>query len=65
MAAIGALRQRKPLVCMLSGLAFYLLYRWDLGEEPFPDFGQRPAVSPLVRHAADQKAGTGDGGAGK
>ena len=24
---IGALRNRKPLVCMLSGLAFYLLYR--------------------------------------
>ena len=24
---IGALRNRKPLTCMLSGLAFYLLYR--------------------------------------
>ena len=40
---IGALRHRKPLICMLSGLAFYLLYRWDLGEEPFPDFSQRSA----------------------
>lgn len=34
----GALRNRKPLICMLCGLAFYLLYRWDLGEEPFPGF---------------------------
>jgi hypothetical protein len=40
---IGALRHRKPLLCMLSGLAFYLLYRWDLGEEPFPDFSRRSA----------------------
>jgi hypothetical protein len=24
---IGALRNKKPLVCMLGGLAFYLLYR--------------------------------------
>ena len=39
----GALRNRKPLVCMLSGLAFYLLYRWDLTDEPFPDFSQRAA----------------------
>ena len=28
---------------MLSGLAFYLLYRWDMTSEPFPDFGQRAA----------------------
>jgi hypothetical protein len=40
---IGALRHRKPILCMLSGLAFYLLYRWDLGDEPFPDFSQRSA----------------------
>lgn len=40
---IGALRNRKPLTCMLSGLAFYLLYRWDLGDEPFPDFSKRAA----------------------
>ena len=25
---IGALRNKKPLICMLSGLAFYLLYCW-------------------------------------
>jgi hypothetical protein len=37
----GALRHRKPLICMLSALAFYLLYRWDLTDEPFPDFSRR------------------------
>jgi hypothetical protein len=40
---MGALRHKQPLVCMLSGLAFYLLYRWDLTDEPFPDFASRPA----------------------
>jgi hypothetical protein len=40
---IGALRNRKPLICMLSGLAFYLLYRWDIGGEAFPDFSCREA----------------------
>jgi hypothetical protein len=40
---IGALRNRKPLTCVLSGLAFYLLYRWDLGDEPLPDFSKRAA----------------------
>ncbi|KAL2137536.1 hypothetical protein VTI28DRAFT_9169 [Corynascus sepedonium] len=39
----GALRNKKPLICMLSGLAFYLLYRWDLTDEPFPDFSRRAA----------------------
>ena len=39
----GALRNKRPLICMLSGLAFYLLYRWDLGDEPFLDFSQRGA----------------------
>jgi hypothetical protein len=38
---IGALRNKKPLICMLGGLAFYLLCRWDLGDEPFPDFSKR------------------------
>jgi hypothetical protein len=38
---IGALRNRKPLICMLGGLAFYLLYRWDLSDEAFPDFSRR------------------------
>jgi hypothetical protein len=39
----GALRSRKPLTCLLSGLAFYFLVRWDLTPEPFPDFSSRPA----------------------
>jgi hypothetical protein len=39
----GALRNKRPLICMLSGLAFYLLYRWDLTDEPFPDFSRRSA----------------------
>jgi hypothetical protein len=39
----GALRNKKPVICMLSGLAFYLLYRWDLSGEPFPNFSQRSA----------------------
>ena len=40
---IGALCNKKPLICMLSGLAFYLLYCWDLSDEPFPDFSKRSA----------------------
>jgi hypothetical protein len=39
----GALRHRKPLTCLLGALAFYLLYRWDLTDEPFPDFSRRAA----------------------
>ncbi|KAM4067426.1 centromere DNA-binding protein complex CBF3 subunit [Hirsutella rhossiliensis] len=27
----GAYRNRNPLICILGGLSFYLLYRWDLG----------------------------------
>lgn len=38
----GALRSQDPLMCMLSALAFYLLFRWDLTKEPFPDFRTRP-----------------------
>jgi Centromere DNA-binding protein complex CBF3 subunit, domain 2 len=37
---IGALRNKNPLICMLSRLAFYLLCRWDLGDEVFPDFSK-------------------------
>jgi len=39
----GALRNRKPLLCPLGAFAFYLLCRWDLGGEPFPDFSKRSA----------------------
>ncbi len=35
----GALRSRDPDMCLLGALAFYLLFRWDLSPEPFPDFG--------------------------
>jgi hypothetical protein len=45
----GALRNRNPFICPISGLAFYL-FRWDLTPEPFPDFASRPA---LVRYPAD------------
>jgi hypothetical protein len=40
---IGALRNKKPLTCMLSGLAFYLLQRWGLSDESFPNFSKRSA----------------------
>ncbi len=39
----GALHHKDPLVCMLSDLAFYLLYRWGLTDKPFPDFASRRA----------------------
>ena len=35
----GALRSRDPEICLLGTLAFYLLFRWDLSPEPFPNFG--------------------------
>jgi hypothetical protein len=38
---IRALRNKKLLICMLSRLAFYLLYRWDLSKEAFLDFSKR------------------------
>lgn len=34
----GALRSRDPSICLLGTIAFYLLFRWDLSPEPFPDF---------------------------
>ncbi|KJZ70848.1 hypothetical protein HIM_09762 [Hirsutella minnesotensis 3608] len=39
----GVKRSRvvKYVICILGGLSFYLLYRWDLGTEPFPDFSRR------------------------
>ena len=54
----GALRNRKPPICMLSGLAFYLLFRWDLTPEPFPDFSSRPAWYKirLIKGGADRTA---------
>jgi hypothetical protein len=55
----GALRNRNPLICMLSGLAFYLLSRWDLTDEAFPDLSQRSAwydIKLLKGTARDPKA---------
>ena len=40
---IRALQNRKPLVYILNGLAFYLLYRQNLSTEPFLDFNRRLA----------------------
>jgi hypothetical protein len=44
---------------MLSGLAFYLLSRWDLTDEAFPDLSQRSAwydIKLLKGTARDPKA---------
>jgi hypothetical protein len=39
----GALRNRDPQICLLGGLAFHLLYHWDLTDEPFLNFSDHPA----------------------
>jgi Centromere DNA-binding protein complex CBF3 subunit, domain 2 len=38
---MGAFRNKDPLICPLGALGYYLLLRWDLTEEPFPDFMDR------------------------
>jgi Centromere DNA-binding protein complex CBF3 subunit, domain 2 len=38
---MGAFRNKDPFICPLRTLGFYLLYRWDLTDEPFPDFTER------------------------
>jgi hypothetical protein len=38
---MGALRNKDPFICPLGALGFYLLYRWDLTTEAFPDFSKR------------------------
>jgi len=56
---IRALHNKKPLICMLSGLAFYLLYYWDLSDEPFLDFSKRLAwynIRLIKSSARDRKA---------
>lgn len=40
---MGAMRNRNPQICLLSALGFYLLWRWDLTDEPFPDLSSRAA----------------------
>jgi hypothetical protein len=37
----GALWSCDPVICVLGAVAFYLLLRWDLTNEPFLDFGSR------------------------
>ena len=37
---IRALQNRKPLIYILSRLAFYFLYRQDFSIKPFPDFNR-------------------------
>jgi hypothetical protein len=39
---MGAFRNKDPFICPLGALGFYLLLRWDLTEEEFPDFTERP-----------------------
>jgi hypothetical protein len=34
----ACLRHRDPHGCLLNGLAFYFFWRWQMGEEPFPEF---------------------------
>jgi len=38
---MGAFRNKDPFICPLNALGSYLLYRWDLTEEAFPDFSER------------------------
>jgi len=56
----GALHNKDPQICLLGGLAFYLLYRWDLTDEPFPDVSARPAWYDIrLIKASAAGAGTG------
>ena len=38
---IKALQNKKPLICIFSGLAFYLLFYWDFSNKLFLDFNRR------------------------
>jgi hypothetical protein len=70
---MGALRNRDPFICPLGALGFYLLYRWDLTEEPFPDFTERSRwynirlllSSKAPREAADADADANTAAAAK
>jgi hypothetical protein len=39
---MGAFRNKDPFICAMGALGYYLLFRWDLTEEEFPDFTDRP-----------------------
>ena len=56
---IRALYNKKLLICMLSGLAFYLLYCWDFSNKPFSDFSKWLAqynICLIKSSARDHKA---------
>jgi hypothetical protein len=36
-----AFRHKDPVQCIVSSIAFYLFLRFDVGQEPWPDFGNR------------------------
>jgi hypothetical protein len=38
---MGAFQNVDPVICPMGALGFYFLHRWDLTEEPFPDFSKR------------------------
>ena len=38
---IKILCNKKPLICIFNGLAFYLLYYWNINDEPFLNFNRQ------------------------
>jgi hypothetical protein len=38
---MGVMRHRDPLLCTMGQMAFYLFYRWNIAQEPPPQFKQR------------------------
>ncbi|EED21184.1 hypothetical protein TSTA_084150 [Talaromyces stipitatus ATCC 10500] len=38
---MGVMRHREPLLCTIGQAAFYLFYRWEIMQEPIPQFYQR------------------------
>jgi len=38
---MGVMRHQEPLLCTISQTAFYLFYRWEIMQEPVPQFWQR------------------------
>jgi hypothetical protein len=64
---MGAFRNKDPFICPLGTLGFYLLYRWDLTAETFPDFSKRSQwynIRLLLSTKPKQETGGGGGGGG-
>jgi hypothetical protein len=38
---MGVMRHKEPLLCTVGQTAFYLFYRWEIMQEPIPQFWQR------------------------